>query len=228
MGAHTPLMFIRSVGVNAGVPQSSGHDGLQRHGFADRAPQEVRDPRHQLVRVDRLRRQGLLKRERKPPLGQMGQHGTGEHQSRHRRNVSGNRPEARPALPGRVRTPLRLWTQSRRNDAAPYMAGRGTMCRRAVIAQGKQSAARNAVAAKTRIGRCRTVGASIHPSRVLDAYISMIESGNVAPTGCHPAARVFSVPVPRRELPQQQYIANIWTMLQRNCHTGIKFRQHPQ
>ena len=49
---------------------------------------------------------------------QMGQYSTRQHQGRHRWNLSGDRPETRTAVPGRVRISLQSTRRSCRHDAA--------------------------------------------------------------------------------------------------------------
>ncbi len=58
------------------------------------------------------------------PQLQMGQHGTGEYQGRHRWNLPGDRPETRTALPRRVRISLQPAIRSCRYDAAASLGSR--------------------------------------------------------------------------------------------------------
>ncbi len=58
------------------------------------------------------------------PRLQMGQHRSGKHQGRNRRHVPLYQPEARAALPRRVRVPLQPALRSRSHDTAPHMGQR--------------------------------------------------------------------------------------------------------
>src|SRR5665213_741009 len=70
------------------------------------------------------RKDGLWRGGGSHPYLQMSQYRTGQYQSRHRRNVSSDRPETRAALPGRVRIPLQSTIRSRGNDAAANLGWR--------------------------------------------------------------------------------------------------------